>query len=471
MNILILISDQLRRQALGCYGDHDAITPNIDQLAADGVCFQNACSTYPVCVPFRFTLMTGETAHSRLIPAIEWAMSPTERTLADEFNAAGYETAYIGKWHLDGGHGRMGSARQCGLTPVRRSNQGRWKRWFGFELRNEPYDTYYFVDDDLRPRRIEGYQTDGLYDLGMEFIRSCPSSKPFCTVISVEPPHDPFVAPPELAAKWAEREITLPPNFSARDTEQRAKYIADRKRYYAMVENLDQNVGRLRAFLEEQGLAENTLIVFMSDHGELNGAHGLMEKQWPYEESVGIPLLVYDPRCTAGKKVKTPVCTEDLFPTILGLAGLTVPDDKPGEDLSPLVRGEMEKLSRDGVMLEFVAEHRASMVFHQEVWRAFRTERFKYTVKGDKFGGKPWQFFDLQSDPYEMNNLIEDPAWEAQITRHHRKLSEQIKISGDPFVLLPAFGVEGVNIWDVSPETQNRSESACCVARTALCRT
>ena len=126
-NILILLSDQLRRQALGCYGDPDARTPNMDGLARDGVRFTAANATYPVCVPFRFTLMTGEYAHSRLAPAIEWSMSPAERTLADEFNERDYETVYIGKWHLDGGHGRMGSAKQCGMTPVRRAQQGRWQ--------------------------------------------------------------------------------------------------------------------------------------------------------------------------------------------------------------------------------------------------------------------------------------------------------------------------------------------------------
>ena len=106
-NILILLCDQLRRQALGCYGDPDAHTPNLDAFAERGVRFANACSTYPICVPFRFSMMTGEYAHTRSIPGIEWSMSPTERTMADEFNEAGYDTVYIGKWHLDGGHGRL----------------------------------------------------------------------------------------------------------------------------------------------------------------------------------------------------------------------------------------------------------------------------------------------------------------------------------------------------------------------------
>ena len=147
-NLLVLLSDQLRRQALGVHGDPDARTPHLDAFAQQGIRFDNACSTYPICVPFRFTHMTGEYAHVRKIPGIEYVMSTEERTLADEFNEAGYETIYVGKWHLDGGHGRLGSAVQVNRTRVPRSRQGRWQKWYGFELRNDPFDTCYFEDDD-----------------------------------------------------------------------------------------------------------------------------------------------------------------------------------------------------------------------------------------------------------------------------------------------------------------------------------
>lgn len=448
-NILILLSDQLRRHALSCYGDPNLKTPNIDALAAGGVRFDAACSTYPVCVPFRYTLMTGEPAHARLIPAIEWAMSPRERTLADEFNDAGYETVYIGKWHLDGGHGRMGSPLQCGRTPVRRVNQGRWQKWYGFELRNSPFDTYYFEDDDPTPRKIEGYQTDGLYDIGMNHLREKrDTTKPFCMVISVEPPHTPFEAPSDLQTAWESREIELPANFSA-DPEKQGQLLLDRKRYYAMVENLDRNVGRMTDFLNRQGLARDTEVLFFSDHGELNGAHGLTAKQWPYEESVGIPLIVgRADRSEGGRVVPDPVNTEDLFPTILGLAGITPARDVPGTNLTPLIEKRQERLDRPGVPLEFVAEHRHQMVFHDEVWRAFRSERYKYTVKGNKFGAKPWQFFDLLNDPWEMTNLIDEESRQREVRQHHRWLVDHLRQADDPFVLLPAYDCEGVNGWD-----------------------
>jgi arylsulfatase A-like enzyme len=285
----------------------------------------------------------------------------------------------------------------------------------------------------------------------MEYIANkWDRSTSFCMCISVEPPHPPFVAPDDLQRTWERKQIALPPNFESKDQEERDAFICDRKRYYAMVENLDENVGRMTAFLHDRGLAENTIVLFVSDHGELNGSHGLRGKQWPYEESVGIPLIISDPMHpdVHGTVLQDPTCTEDLFPTILGLAGLAPRNPVPGIDLTALVRGERSALEREGVLLEFVSEHRAGMVFHDEVWRGIRSRRFKYTVKGDKHGGRPWQFFDLDRDPHELKNLIGHPDYRDERVRHHGLLVESLRRTEDPFVLLPAFGHEGINLWD-----------------------
>ena len=451
-NILVVLSDQLRRQALACYGDPDARTPHTTQLARDGIVFDQACSTYPICVPFRFTLMTGEYAHTRLVPGIEWRMSPAERTLADEFNESGYETIYVGKWHLDGGHGRLGSAVQTNRCPVKRPYQGRWQKWFGFELRNGPFDTCYFEDDDPTPIPIEGYQTDGLFDIAMNYLaEDRDQQRPFCMVLSVEPPHDPFEAPVEYQTPWEAREIELPPNFEAADEAQRTQFILNRKRYNAMVENLDSNLGRLRTFLAKNNLSDDTVLVFLSDHGELAGAHGLRGKQWPYEESVGIPLIVCDPRypARAGTHLTTPTSSEDLFPTLLGLADLRPKNDLPGTDLTSLIQGRTTQLNRPGVLLEFVAELRQGVPFYDAIWRGFRSEHYKYLVKGDKNGAEPWAFFDLANDPYEMHNLVDEPNWAQAIGQHHGWLRTRMEQTDDPFVLQPAWGREGWNAWQI----------------------
>ncbi len=455
-NLLVVFCDQLRRDAIGAFGDPNIETPHLDQMVRTGVSFSNSCSTYPICVPFRFTLMTGEYAHSRFVPGIEWRMSPAERTLADEFNDAGYESIYLGKWHLYGGHALLPghSTRKANLTPVPRAHQGRWQKWLGFELRNGHFDTCYYEDDDPTPRPIETYQTDGLFDLAMDYIENRTDTyKPFSCIISVEPPHFPYEAPPELEAKWKDREMEVPPSFSAKDCEERERFLALRRIYYAMVENLDQNVGRLRTWLEETGLDDNTIVVFFSDHGEMGGCHGLrtLLKQYPYEESIGIPLIICDPRHPerADTRIPVPTCTEDLFPTLLGLCGLSPQNPLPGTDLAPLISGSCDQLDRPGVLLEFVAETRANSTFHHETWRGFRSENYKYTVLGDVNGGEPWQFFDLQEDPFELNNLVNDPAWREEIERHHRWMRERMVATVDSYILKPAWGHAGLNIWDI----------------------
>ena len=467
-NLVVILCDQLRRNAVGIYGDPNAVTPNIDSLARQGVRFRNACSTYPICVPFRFSLMTGEYAHSRFVPAIEWRMSPAERTLADEFNERGYQTIYIGKWHLYGGHSHLPghTCEKSHMTPVPRAHQGRWEKWLGFELANNPFHTHYFEDDDPTPRPLGKYQTDGLVDLAIDFLGARrDSSRPFCCVVSVEPPHPPLEAPPELERRWLEREISLPPNFFHADArpspfeklreEDRETSIRQRKLYYAMLENLDQNVGRLMAFLDESGLARDTTVVFLSDHGEMGGAHRELNpfKDHPFEESVGIPLIVRDPRVPerAGAQIEDATCTEDLFPTLLGLAGLRPRDPKPGLDLSPLVRGEAASTGREAVLLEFVHDlrknPRATRSYHEVYWRALRGRRFKYSVLGGaEDGGRPWQFFDLEADPWEMHNLVDAPSHAAEVARWHRMLRERLVETGDHFVLAAAHGEEALNL-------------------------
>lgn len=473
-NVVVVLCDQLRRQATGYAGDPNVRTPNLDRLAADGVRFTNACSTYPICVPARFSFVTGEYGHTRGMHN-GMRMSPGERTVADEFREAGYQTALVGKWHL---------ANWPHRGPPPEAYRGGFEHWRAFEVQNDPFDTEYFAGDDPEPRPLEGYQTDGLFDLGAEFLdENAGSDRPFFLVLSVEPPHPPFTAPEEYLDAVADRPLDLRPNVPHGDEDalprrhvppdgvapyeawgdteratdglyERSNYhgevvLDEMRAYYAMVENLDDNVGRLLDGLERRGVREETAVVFASDHGEMLGSHGLMMKQHPYEESVGVPFVVSHPGgdVAAGRTVEAPTCIEDWYPTLCGLAGVDPRKDCPGADLSALARGERDGLDRPGVLLEFVHEGRPAMPYAEETWRAFRTERYKYAVLGrPREGGEPWQLFDLLEDPYEQENLVDDPAHEAVARRLHGHLRAALVDTDDDYALAPAFGHDPLHV-------------------------
>ncbi len=460
-NILIILPDQLRKQALSCYGDKNINTTNIDEYAKNGVRFANASSSFPVCVPFRYSFMTGRCAHYDNVPAIHYEMPVEEKTLADEFNDAGYETIYVGKWHIAGTKMQKGAD----LSYVPPKNQGRWSKWYGFEVSNVFDKTRFFEDDNTEPTVIDEYQTDGLFNVGIKHLAERrDKNKPFCMVLSVEPPHDSrpskefyakypahkkypnkhdYYVPEKYASKWKNKNLVVPPNFTLNDkTKDEYEYfLQGRRNYYGMIENLDDNVGRLKKFLKINNLDKNTIIVLFSDHGELggrdntNGGH----KCWPYEESAGIPLIVYDPRTAniAGKVIEDPINTEDLYPTLIGLANITTTKNLTGENCSPLIYGEKNELNRNGVMLEYVRETRRVFYFYNKSWRGFRSKDYKYLVKKEKKDefSQPWQFFDLKNDPYEINNLIDNPKYKKDIAQHHKWLTEEIKRTKDFFVL------------------------------------
>lgn len=419
-NIVWVFADQMRGQAMSCAGDPNVRTPTLDRMAAEGVRCENAFSSYPLCIPFRFTLLTGEYAHTRWIPALNWRMSPVERTIAHEFNDAGYDTLYVGKWHLNGTI-PLTSAREMNRTPILPGYRGGFREWHGFNLRNGYYDTCCFHGDDPTPVPLGKYQTDGLFDIAIDSIQAKRSSQnPFFMVLSVEAPHPPHEAPPEALERVKGRDLQHRPNWrigpeedpnvpyppGTQITEENWREMTTG--YYAQVENLDDNMGRLLDTLEESGRLDNTIVFFFSDHGEMLGSHGLRAKQMPYEESINIPFLVYDGRGTlpANRVVSELVCTEDIYPTTMAVANLPSDDAKPGLNLLPVLSGAEDSLGREGVYLELVEEDRHHMVFHRLPWRAYRTKRHKYST----IAGRPWQLFDLHEDPYEQRNLVDSPA-------------------------------------------------------------
>jgi len=460
-NVIVVLADQLRRDALSFMGDPNVRTPNIDAMAAEGVVFEAMSSTFPTCVPFRFSMLTGEYAHSRAVPALGYRLSPAERTIGDVMVEAGHATAYIGKWHLDTLYGITGgqSLVQANRRPIPKSHRRGFEHWRGFELRNSFFDTCYFADDDPEPKRIEGYQTDGLFDLAHRYIETeRPKDRPFFMILSVEAPHPPFEAPePSVDAVRARGPLRHRPNvdiagirffppewhagggFDPTDPEERRRiFDANMEGYAAMIDHIDMNMGRLRATLERTGLAGDTIVVFLADHGELGGSHGLLGKGEPYEESIGVPLIVWSANpdlVKGGRRSALPLGTEDLFPTFAGLAGLSPSPRAPQLDLAPFIRGEAAEPDRDGVLLEFVAEVRPNRAYYDETWRGIRTRRHKYTVIGNHDGTRPWQLFDLEADPFEQHNLVDDPGSAALTAQLHDRLRQLLIETADDYPL------------------------------------
>jgi len=223
-------------------------------------------------------------------------------------------------------------------------------------------------------------------------------------------------------------------------------FEANMQSYYAMIEVIDANMGRLAQVLRRAGLADNTILVFLSDHGELGGSHGLLGKAEPWEESIAIPLIVNGGGAglvPGGRVCDLPLHTEDLFATFIGLAGSDVAPMAPRENFAPFLLGRAPEPTRDGVLLEFVTETRANRAYFDETWRGIRTRGHKYTVLGTRAGARPWQLFDLTSDPFEQQNLVDDPKLAAIATDLHRRLIALLDASADDYALAPAFGEAG----------------------------
>lgn len=436
-NVIWIFGDQHRGQAVGYAGDPNVSTPNLDRMAAEGIAFTGAVAGCPLCCPFRGSLLTGRYPHD-CVPGHEYRMPPEQRTVAHAFNDAGYDTAYFGKWHVDGFKERDGRAAMHIVPPVRR---GGFDVWAGFENNNSQWDSWVHggEGEDASHYRLPGYETDCLSDMLIDYVRGRgerQESSPFFAVLSVQPPHDPYVAPEEWMARHTSGDVELRPNVPdvPRVVEQARRELAG---YYAQIENLDWNVGRVLAALEEVGLAEDTWIVFFADHGDMHGSHGQFRKTSPWEEAVRIPFVVY--RWAARYDMRhgylsAPVNHVDIAPTSLGLCGIDVPDAMRGTDYSPsIARGRQSEGEPDSAYLQLVVPtgHGDSI---DRPWRAVVTrDGWKYAC----LEHQPWLMFNLNEDPYELVNLAHNTRFGAERRRLHDRLAAWISDTGDEFPLPP----------------------------------
>ena len=386
-NVLILYPDQMRFDAMGCSGNPLVKTPHIDRLASQGVRFDHAYASFPLCCPFRASVMTGKFAHAHGMYANHYPISLEQTFLAEVFRDHGYRTGYIGKWHLDGGikHGYIPPDRRLGFD------------WFvGFNRGHEYFNSIFYRQDDPTPRVSKRYEPDVQTDHLLEFLDET-DERPFLAMVSWGPPHPPLVMPEEYETMYAEDEVPVREN-SPDEAGSRA-FLA---RYYGMVTAIDDNVGRIMNYLDEKGLCDNTIVYFVSDHGEMAGEHGLYDKRVYYEASMRVPLIVRWPEKLAGDRVADGLVYPgvDLMPTLLELCEIPIPDSVQGTSFAPVLRDETTS-GHDVIHYKWLMESDGPEKV-LTARRGMRTHDWLYAATQSG----PEVLFNLRNDPLEMDNLV-----------------------------------------------------------------
>ncbi|MBM1106033.1 sulfatase [Aurantibacter crassamenti] len=431
-NVLILLTDQWRAQATGYAGDPNVSTPYLDSLAALSVNFKNAVSGMPVCSPFRASLLTGQRPLTHGVFMNDVQLDTNAVTMAKIFAKQGYDTGYIGKWHLDG-HGRLQN-----VAPGNR-RQG-FQYWKGNECTHNYNESVYYDNDDPNRKTWDGYDTFEQTDAAIVYIKERKSTKnPFLMVLSYGTPHAPYhTAPEEYRNRFDPTKIQLRENVPDSLKEQAKKDLAG---YYAHIAALDDMIGKVMKNLKDSGQIDNTIVVFTADHGDLLGSHGAYKKQQPYEESARVPMLYYIPdklKISAGEKDAL-MNSEDILPTLLGLCEIPIPDTVEGLNFRPYLEGR--KNMGEATLLTCVQPFgQWNRIKHGgREYRALKTIRHTYVR--DLNG--PWLLFDNEKDPYQLNNLVGNDSYAVLQNDLENELSKRLEETGDEF--LP--GLDYVEKW------------------------
>ena len=448
-NILLITTDQQRYDTLGVNGNSWSRTPNLDALAREGAVFRRAYCQNPVCIPCRASIYTGRYIHQHGVDYMEKVIDDTpglpdwELTFVQRLQHAGYHTAAFGKihmippekgWHekkLTGGKGARwtkSAGLEIGLAPLGRD----YAAWLEarhpgayemiYEQRRSPeYRQHKTAISNVLP--LEEYVDYWTAENTIDFIRR-DHGKPFFVQCGFCGPHGPEDPPKPYDTMYEQTDALLPPNYhlnedgAPRSTTSEEDAVARRfcAYYYGLVTLIDVMVGRILAALEERGVRKNTLIIFTCDHGDMLFDFGRGGKSCFYEPVIRMPLIVAPPQPSPdGQEIEGLVETFDVAATALDYAGAGIPRRMSASSLRPLMEGSGS--GKDAVLCEFVSNDRSVRSI------CLRTERHKYVYWS---GEKPEQFFDLQEDPLERRNLINDPAYGDEIARHRVLLIDRL---------------------------------------------
>ncbi|MFV0503489.1 MAG: sulfatase [Lachnospirales bacterium] len=413
-NVIWIVTDQQRAESLSVNGSENSSTPNIDGLAKTGINFKYAISGTPLCCPFRGSMLTGMYPH-HCVPGHEYRMDPKLPTIAHSFNENGYNTFYLGKWHVDGA---KESEVRAGTHYVEKERRGGFVSWLGYENNNAQYDCYlhgHKENEEIPMFKLKEYETDAITNIMVDYIKEQSQKEiPFFAVMSIQPPHDPYVAPAEFQRGHTPSNIKFRENVPNID-EVRNQARQELSGYYAMVENIDYNVGRIVDTLNEMNIMEDTHIIYFSDHGDMHGSHGQFRKTTPYQEAVNIPFIISGEKRGA-HVVKRRVANidnivinhVDIAPTTLGLCGIDVPERMEGTDYSFIRYTDSKKgeIPESAYMQQVIPTYHFDSI--NKPWRGVVTvDGYKYVC----FEEMDWLLFDLKKDPYEQMNLVHNEKY------------------------------------------------------------
>lgn len=442
------MTDQQRPDSLGCYGSEVASTPNLDRLAREGACFDNCYVQNPLCCPSRYSILTGRYPHSHRVRANWYAPREGEYSFADRLKRVGYNTAAIGKMHLTPWYDTFGFAgRIIAEAKFHVNCPDDYESFLNAHgtSRKELYDfdssTYLNQCSAVKSKLPQELHIDTFVGRSVcEYLKQV--SEPFCAVGSFLSPHNPYDPPASYEGMFMDKEL---PAVNRREGEVEQKpreaydYINSRlshwpvrtdqlsgeqlhriKAYYYSLNTLvDDWIGRIYETLEEQGFAENTIIIYMSDHGDLLGDHGLIYKQVFYEQSVRVPLIVHAPELISPQRRSEMVESIDIYNTICEAAGAWKGEGIQGKSLLPLLRGE-------------TAEHREAAFSENYFGKMVRWRDYKMVY----YPGKPYgELYNLAEDPLEQDNLWDRMEGSATKQRLKDILMDWMALSEDELPL------------------------------------
>jgi arylsulfatase A-like enzyme len=463
-NLLFVLVDQMRYSAMGYPGLENVYTPNLDRFASEGAFFRNAVSNIPVCTPARACMLTGRYPLGNTVLVNNSILPNDMPSIGKILKKEGFSTGYIGKWHL-GGEAFIGQTEynggHAGYIPPGEMRHG-FDYWAVHHCHHSYWNACYYLDEP-EPIQISGWEPDTQTDLAIDFISKNSSSKendPFALFVSWGAPHTPFTAPDEFLEQYDEDKIEFFPNVEFSETilhcdsgvPEKAKGNPEKTlrnffcNYYAAISSLDHCFGRLLDELERLGIADDTIVVFTSDHGDMMGSQGQMHKLQPWDESVRIPFMVrYPEKILKGKNIDFPFNLPDILPTLLGLMNVDCPSGVEGVDCSGFMLGDNSSMKEPdssfliwpcnactwGKKWTYLKDSGwgGIPVGFLRPYRGVRSEEFTYVQ--DREGD--WMLYDNQRDPWQMNNLIK-ASGKNQVPAHLKTmLSEWLEKTGDTF--------------------------------------